>query len=187
MPHLTALLPHISSARGRQSRQVHLTTRGTLLTLLNFTNKRHCENDFTSCIWSSFIGLEWHCWMPIKHVLFVDNRAFLSLKFWRPSYGVLTHSVSPIVVWRPQDLLNPEWKSTVENKMSALNESSSTPVQLSFPLPKAPETKVHVHLTVNSTSLLLFLTTISGGNPSSGAALGSFVYALPDVRFSLWS
>jgi hypothetical protein len=55
------------------------------------------------------------------------------------------------------------------------------PVELSFPLPKAPETKIHVHLTINATSIVLFLTTVYEGNIPIGAPLGSFVYALPDV------
>ena len=58
---------------------------------------------------------------------------------------------------------------------------SSHPVQLSFPLPKAPETKIHLHLTIQSTSILLFLTTAINGDTSATAPLGSFVYALPDV------
>lgn len=59
--------------------------------------------------------------------------------------------------------------------------SPEKPIQLSFPLPRAQGTRIHVHLTVREKSLVLFLTTTSG--ESSGAAsLGSFVYALPNVR-----
>lgn len=58
---------------------------------------------------------------------------------------------------------------------------SVTPIQLSFALPKAPQTKVHLHLTIRAKSLLLFLTTVADGNTSATASLGSFVYALPDV------
>jgi hypothetical protein len=64
---------------------------------------------------------------------------------------------------------------------AAALEPSVKPVELSFPLPKAPETRIHVHLTVNATSIVLFLTTVYEGNIPSGAPLGSFVYALPDV------
>lgn len=59
--------------------------------------------------------------------------------------------------------------------------SSPNPIELSFPLPKAPETLIHLHLTINSTSLLLFLTTSVGGDMSTPASLGTFIYALPDV------
>jgi hypothetical protein len=58
---------------------------------------------------------------------------------------------------------------------------SAKPLELSFPLPKAPQTRIHLRLTINATSLLLFLTTIDGGEGATNAALGSFVYALPDV------
>jgi hypothetical protein len=64
---------------------------------------------------------------------------------------------------------------------AAALERSVKPIELSFPLPKAPETKIHVHLTVNTTSIVLFLTTVYGGDIPTGAPLGSFVYALPDV------
>jgi hypothetical protein len=64
---------------------------------------------------------------------------------------------------------------------AAALERSVKPIELSFPLPKAPETKIHVHLTVNTTSIVLFLTTVYGGDIPAGSPLGSFVYALPDV------
>jgi hypothetical protein len=60
-------------------------------------------------------------------------------------------------------------------------QPSVKPIELSLPLPKAPETQIHIHLTINTTSLLLFLTTIYGGETGTGVPLGSFVYALPDV------
>jgi hypothetical protein len=65
-------------------------------------------------------------------------------------------------------------------------QPAGKPIELSFPLPKAPETKIHLQLTINATSLLLFLTTVDGGNTSAAAPLGSFVYALPDVCLSAW-
>ncbi|KAI9668534.1 MAG: hypothetical protein M1829_005351 [Trizodia sp. TS-e1964] len=56
---------------------------------------------------------------------------------------------------------------------------SLKPLQVTFALPHAPQTTVFLHLTVLTTSLLLFLTTKTSdaGGPGS---LGSFVYALPD-------
>ena len=52
--------------------------------------------------------------------------------------------------------------------------------QLSIPLPKSLSTHIHLHLTIYSHHILLFLT--SRTPESSGAApLGSFVYALPSV------
>jgi hypothetical protein len=60
---------------------------------------------------------------------------------------------------------------------------SVKPVELSLPLPRAPGTRIHVHLSVSTVSLLIFLTTISSGDTSVTAPLGSFVYALPDVCY----
>ena len=64
----------------------------------------------------------------------------------------------------------------------AMTEPLARPIELSFALPKAPETKIYLHLTIRKTSLLLFLTTAMNGDRSTAAHLGSFVYALPDVR-----
>ncbi|KUJ21087.1 uncharacterized protein LY89DRAFT_681702 [Mollisia scopiformis] len=55
------------------------------------------------------------------------------------------------------------------------------PIEVSFPLPKAPDTKIHLRLTIQTTSLLLFLTTVINNDTSTVPPLGSFVYALPDV------
>jgi hypothetical protein len=60
-------------------------------------------------------------------------------------------------------------------------EPTIRPIELSFPLPKAPETRIYLHLTIQTTSILLFLTTAINGDTSTAAPLGSFVYALPDV------
>jgi len=56
------------------------------------------------------------------------------------------------------------------------------PIEVSFPLPRAPQTSVHLQLTNTRTSLLAFLTTTTGES-SAVAPLGSFVYAMPSVRF----
>jgi hypothetical protein len=57
----------------------------------------------------------------------------------------------------------------------------SRPIEVSYPFPKAPETRIHLHVTIQSTSLLLFLTTTLNGDTSGATPMGSFVYALPDV------
>jgi hypothetical protein len=62
-------------------------------------------------------------------------------------------------------------------------DSSARPIELSFPLPKAPETRIHLRMTIQATSILLFLTTALNRDVSTAPPLGSFVYALPDVRF----
>ncbi|KAI9646245.1 hypothetical protein NHQ30_005685 [Ciborinia camelliae] len=63
---------------------------------------------------------------------------------------------------------------------TAFMSASEPPIQISFPLPKAPETNIHLHLTINKVSILLFLTTALNGDTSTTPPLGSFVYALPN-------
>jgi hypothetical protein len=63
----------------------------------------------------------------------------------------------------------------------ANGNASHAPIEVSFPLPKAPHTNMHLQLTDNGPNLLLFLTTASPESASS-TPLGSFVYAMPNVR-----
>ncbi|KAI5850100.1 hypothetical protein BZA05DRAFT_400968 [Tricharina praecox] len=53
--------------------------------------------------------------------------------------------------------------------------------QLSIPLPKALAARIHMHLTIHTHHLLLFITTRTPETPGSPAPLGSFVYALPST------
>lgn len=57
------------------------------------------------------------------------------------------------------------------------------PLEISLPLPKSLHTTAHIHLTFLDTSAMVFLTTTTPGD-SAGCArpMGSFVYAMPDVR-----
>ncbi|KAF7930742.1 uncharacterized protein EAE98_001957 [Botrytis deweyae] len=66
------------------------------------------------------------------------------------------------------------------NSSSEVVGASQPSIQISFPLPKAPETNIHLHLTINTVSILLFLTTALNGDTSTAPPLGSFVYALPN-------
>lgn len=59
------------------------------------------------------------------------------------------------------------------------------PIQLSVPLPRSLDTRIYIHLTIKAKAILLFLTTASAEEASAPTPLGSFVYALPDVRLSL--
>lgn len=68
-------------------------------------------------------------------------------------------------------------------QLPQLDGPSARPIELSFQMPKAPETSIHIHLTINTTSLLLFLAASTSGEASGTASIGSFVYALPDVCF----
>ncbi|KAG9526081.1 hypothetical protein KCV07_g623, partial [Aureobasidium melanogenum] len=57
----------------------------------------------------------------------------------------------------------------------------SEPIQFSMPLPNAPGSRIHTHLTILATSILLFCTSTTAEFSSSAIPpLGSFVYAMPD-------
>ncbi|KAF2469791.1 uncharacterized protein BDR25DRAFT_263163 [Lindgomyces ingoldianus] len=57
---------------------------------------------------------------------------------------------------------------------------SGKPVEVSFPLPRAPQAHIHLQLTNSRTSLLIFLST-SSTESRTAASLGSFVYAMPNL------
>jgi len=59
---------------------------------------------------------------------------------------------------------------------------SSAPIELALPQPHAPGSYIHIHLSVLATSIVLFVTNSSPENAGTASALGSFVYAMPDVR-----
>ena len=55
-------------------------------------------------------------------------------------------------------------------------------MQLSLPLPRSVDTRIYIHLTVKARAIVLFLTTASAEEVGTLTPMGSFVYALPDVR-----
>ena len=57
----------------------------------------------------------------------------------------------------------------------------TVPKDLSFPLRLSPYTTLHIQLTLLATSTLILLTTRTQSSSSSNSALGSFVYAMPNV------
>ena len=59
---------------------------------------------------------------------------------------------------------------------------AAKPIQLAVPLPNAPGMRLHLHLTILATTLVLFVTSASGDSSVGTVPMGSFVYALPDVR-----
>jgi len=94
--------------------------------------------------------------------------------------------------------VSPSHSSIIPGAMTSSSTSSSQqPIQLSFPLPHAIQSFVHIYLTILDTSALLFLTTSSAQpqsldsattttttiKPNALSALGSLVYAMPDVCF----
>lgn len=58
---------------------------------------------------------------------------------------------------------------------------SSGIMQLSIPLPRSLDTRIHIHLDIKSKAATLFLTSVTQDEATGPAALGSFVYALPNV------
>jgi len=60
--------------------------------------------------------------------------------------------------------------------------AKDTPIELAIALPHNPGTRIHLHLTILATSIVLFIASANIDAGQAGAALGSFVYAMPDVR-----
>ncbi|KAK1469554.1 hypothetical protein CMEL01_01321 [Colletotrichum melonis] len=58
--------------------------------------------------------------------------------------------------------------------------STGTVTQLSIPLPHSLDTRIHIHLSTKAKVATLFLTSVTQDEQSGPAALGSFVYALPN-------
>lgn len=74
-----------------------------------------------------------------------------------------------------------------DSQAHALTNGSppQTPTQLSLPLPNAPGSRIHLHLTLLATSLVLFLSSSSSDSAAGApASMGSFVFAMPDVRIA---
>jgi hypothetical protein len=63
---------------------------------------------------------------------------------------------------------------------------SHAPIEVSFPMPRAPHTNIQLQLTNNGPNLLLFLTTTTA-DAASSSPLGSFVYAMPNVSYFMLS
>lgn len=58
--------------------------------------------------------------------------------------------------------------------------------EIALPLPRALHTTAHIHLTFEATYTMVFLSTTLPGD-SGEKPLGSFVYAMPDVRCSTFT
>ena len=55
------------------------------------------------------------------------------------------------------------------------------PIELAIALPHSPATRINIHLTILATTIMLFMTTSDLGSNQGGTAMGSLVYAMPDV------
>ena len=63
-------------------------------------------------------------------------------------------------------------------------QSSLHEKYLALPLPLSPHTTLHVRITALRTSNMIFLTTTDFSPSSSSSALGSFIYAMPNVSMA---
>ena len=59
---------------------------------------------------------------------------------------------------------------------------STKPKQITIPLPLSPHVDLHIQITHDGTSILAFITTTESSNAVALSSLGSFVYAMPNVR-----
>lgn len=66
--------------------------------------------------------------------------------------------------------------------MADVHASLSHTVSFSTPLPRTLDSHIHVRLTTRDKCLMLFLTSTTAEDSEATTALGSFVYAVPDVR-----
>lgn len=65
--------------------------------------------------------------------------------------------------------------------MDTMDVAGDQPIQLSFPLPRSLDTKIHLRLSIMSKAIMLFLTTVAMDDVGKPVPMGSFVYALPDA------
>ena len=54
-------------------------------------------------------------------------------------------------------------------------------MELSIGLPHNLGTRIHLHLTILATSIIVFLSSATLDGAQAGAAMSSFIYAIPDV------
>ncbi|KAK0285171.1 hypothetical protein LTR35_005373 [Friedmanniomyces endolithicus] len=58
--------------------------------------------------------------------------------------------------------------------------TAGQPFELSVGLPHNLGTRIHLHLTILATSIILFLSSATLDGAHAGAAMSSFIYAMPD-------
>ncbi|RMZ70802.1 20S proteasome chaperone domain-containing [Pyrenophora seminiperda CCB06] len=109
---------------------------------------------------------------------------FVHLKWWRFSPAISRATYvgwsAPLAMIHHRNLtsrlplLHPAMAAATTH-----SNASHAPIEVAFPLPKAPHTNVHLQLTDNGPNLVLFLTTATPESASS-TTMGSFVYAMPN-------
>jgi hypothetical protein len=78
-------------------------------------------------------------------------------------------------------LIKASWFTLRFSYQKKMESPTAEAIQVSFPLPRGMDTKIHMRLTIQSKAILLFLTTVAAEDSDKPAPMGSFVYALPDV------
>lgn len=106
-----------------------------------------------------------------------------------PDFNLLYYYTSSISLYQPLAMpliMEPNPPPPPQN-LSPPTPPSPTlhPTHLAIPLPFSPHTTLHLQITRLETSNLIFLTSTDPSTSGSLSSLGSFVYAMPNVRFPL--
>lgn len=78
-------------------------------------------------------------------------------------------------------MMDPPLAARPDTPISDSASPTFHPAHIAVPLPYSPHTTLHCQITRLETSNLIFLTSCDSSSGSSQTALGSFVYALPNV------
>lgn len=68
------------------------------------------------------------------------------------------------------------------NSLGSMATAKSNAVELSIPLPQSLDTRIYIRLSTQTKAVMISLTTASADEGGSAKPMGSFVYAMPDVR-----
>ncbi|KAF2222483.1 hypothetical protein BDZ85DRAFT_128747 [Elsinoe ampelina] len=71
-------------------------------------------------------------------------------------------------------------QTTQQLPMTNGTSPAAKPIEIAIPQPFTANTRLHLHLTILATTLILFVTSGGSDSGTSGAAMGSFVYAMPN-------
>ena len=86
-----------------------------------------------------------------------------------------------------QSISNPGDMAEITTHMEVTTNGTNAvnaPIELSIGLPSNPGTRIFIHLDILQACLTLWVASAALDAGNAGAAMGSFVFALPDVRTS---
>ena len=95
---------------------------------------------------------------------------------------MLSINLHSVIINMPAIELPKQQASYVHNQIMTSSTPAPVPATIDLPLPLSPQTILHLQITPLETSILAFLTTTDQSNATSLSPLGSFVYAMPNVR-----